>query len=213
MESVVGRDLAGVRVYTSPLAEALGARALTSGQRIVFAPGRMEFQSASGLTLLGHELAHLGTSLAFKRLPGGPPGGEAEEGAAEEQEAVIQRLVENGWPAGPEMAVRRGNGPLQATSARASVASEQVVTAYAELAVSRAASAPVRRVGVGSASVDEEEEAIPEARFSVPQAEEPRAGSSQPDVDALARRVYDILRQRLRTESDRHDMYARVGFS
>ena len=93
---MLGRSLGDVRVYSSPVASALGAEAFTTGRRIVFAPGRLDVRSSPGLALLGHELAHVGQSLVFKQLPGaGDAPIDAEERAAREQEAVVQRIVEH----------------------------------------------------------------------------------------------------------------------
>ena len=66
METLLQRDLSAVQTHESPAAEALGAEAFTSGERIVFAPGRMDFRSARGLAVVGHELTHVGQPLAFR---------------------------------------------------------------------------------------------------------------------------------------------------
>ena len=200
LEAISRRDLSGVRVYSSPLAETLGARAFTSGQRIVFAPGRLRFESAPELALLGHEVAHVGEALAFKQASG-VASDEGEE-AAERQEAVVQRVVERGWPAPLERAVRRTGQPAPEPPPRVSRARHEALApsaSGADLAVSRAQ-------GEG---IDGDSEAIPEARFSVPRAES-KASRSPVDVDALARKVYDILKSRLRAERERHGLFARA---
>jgi hypothetical protein len=62
-EARYGTDLARVRVHDSPRAHALtrelGARALTIGEQIAFAPGEYAPESPEGRALLAHELAHV----------------------------------------------------------------------------------------------------------------------------------------------------------
>jgi hypothetical protein len=202
MEAISGRDLSAVRVYSSPVAEALGARAFTSGRRIVFAPGRLRFETAPELALLGHEVAHVGEALAFKQASGAPTSGETEE-AAESQEALVQRIVERGWPAPLEMAVRRTGQPAPEPPLRVPPAGFQAPAPPSGPVVARADAAADGSSGAAAQDV------IPEARFSVP-TEEPKTGEQPVDVDALARKVYDILKGRLRAERDRHGSYARA---
>jgi hypothetical protein len=59
MESALGADFSGVRVYVGPQAERIGAIAFTIGSDIYFAPGRYHPDTAHGQQLLGHELAHV----------------------------------------------------------------------------------------------------------------------------------------------------------
>lgn len=62
-EARFGHDFGGVRVHadarSSALAESLGARAFTSGRDIVFGAGEYRPGSASGRSLLAHELTHV----------------------------------------------------------------------------------------------------------------------------------------------------------
>ena len=59
LECVLQADLSSVRVHESPGVAAAGAVALTAGNDIYFAPGFYDPCSRDGLTLLGHELAHV----------------------------------------------------------------------------------------------------------------------------------------------------------
>ena len=63
MEAGFRRHFGGVRVHTDELAaasaQALGARAYTSGSHIFFAKGRYDPGTREGLWLLAHELAHV----------------------------------------------------------------------------------------------------------------------------------------------------------
>ncbi|MHB0857707.1 MAG: eCIS core domain-containing protein [Anaerolineae bacterium] len=59
----LGHDLEGVRVHTSPEADALnrqlGARAFTTGRDIFFRQGAYQPHTSEGQELIGHELVHV----------------------------------------------------------------------------------------------------------------------------------------------------------
>lgn len=63
VEGSFGRDFGGVRVHAdaqaAEAAEAVGARAFTSGRDVVFGRGEYEPASENGLKLLAHELTHV----------------------------------------------------------------------------------------------------------------------------------------------------------
>ena len=59
MEAAFGADFSAVRVHVGPQASRIGAVAFTTGNDLYFAPGRYQPESAQGLQLLGHELAHV----------------------------------------------------------------------------------------------------------------------------------------------------------
>ncbi len=93
MESRLGADLGSVRVHTGPQADAsaraLGARAYTVGQDIVFGNGEYRPDSHAGRHLLAHELSHTiqqgnGSRAPAARTvsrPGDPDEREAEAAA------------------------------------------------------------------------------------------------------------------------------------
>ncbi|MEM9458292.1 MAG: DUF4157 domain-containing protein [Myxococcota bacterium] len=58
-ERVLGEDLSSVRVFVSNAAPRIGAVAFTMGSQIHVAPGAYDPDSAEGVELLGHELAHV----------------------------------------------------------------------------------------------------------------------------------------------------------
>jgi hypothetical protein len=72
-ETAFGQDFSQVRVHTDraaqTLAGAMGAKAVTDGEDIAFAPGRYAPESSAGRTLLAHELAHV----TQQRQGGGAP--------------------------------------------------------------------------------------------------------------------------------------------
>ncbi|MHB1295091.1 MAG: eCIS core domain-containing protein [Anaerolineae bacterium] len=59
----LGHDMEGVRVHTSPEADALshqlGARAFTTGRDVFFRQGAYEPHTSEGRELIGHELVHV----------------------------------------------------------------------------------------------------------------------------------------------------------
>jgi len=59
METSFGADFSDVRVHESPNAQAMGARAMTRGKDIYFAPGQFDPATQEGQSLLGHELSHV----------------------------------------------------------------------------------------------------------------------------------------------------------
>ncbi len=58
-ENAFGADLSAVKFYRSQAVADAGAQAVTMGEKVVFAPGMLDFSSRSGQTLLGHELSHV----------------------------------------------------------------------------------------------------------------------------------------------------------
>lgn len=216
LELTLQRSLPDVRVHTSPVAERLGAHAFTTGAQIVFAPGRLDTQSPAGLALIGHELAHVGQPLAFKQIAATHTA-DSDEHAAEQQETLVQRIIEQGWPSDTSRAFRHTTQPLPPPPGASSTLASQ------GLALSRSAlpqagafldALPMsngadRAPPVAMARAHD----ISEPAGHVPAAEgaqHPTAAvTSGHDVEALARQVYAILKTRLRAERDRHHLYNR----
>ncbi len=59
MEASFGADFSNVKVYESQTVADAGARAMTMGSHVMFAPGQLDFASTGGQSLLGHELSHV----------------------------------------------------------------------------------------------------------------------------------------------------------
>ncbi len=216
METLLGRDLSAVRLYTAPAAAALGAEALTSGERIVFAPGRLDVRSRPGLALIGHELAHIGQPLAFKQSPdAGPAVVDREESEAQRQEAIIWRIAEEGWPARPRMEVRR---TLQAPAPTAVGQVADLETAAGRKAATGPGGLRFERVTLGPGPAQPVIQRAradgrgPTGQFSESATAPAAVGADPPgtpDLNALAQQVYSLLKARLRAERDRHQLYPR----
>lgn len=59
MEGSFGMSLSDVSLFESSMVSQNGAEAVASGNKIAFAPGKLDPYSSSGQELLGHELSHV----------------------------------------------------------------------------------------------------------------------------------------------------------
>jgi hypothetical protein len=204
LEAILGRGFEGVRIHRSAVASTLGARAFTSGQQIVFAPGADAPTSAPGFTLLAHEAAHLGQTLGFKLAAGADAASVGpEERAAERQERLVQRIVERGWQAGATMEVLHNapsigpSAPVEAPRVEAAIGAG---IGSGALNLQRQSPEEIASQSTGTAG-------LPTGSLTAkPPAGPPAAGAAPtaPNLDRLARQVYDILKAQLRAERDRH---------
>jgi hypothetical protein len=94
----MGTDLSGVRVHTSPEANALnrelGAKAFTTGQDVFFREGAYEPHSTAGQELIAHELTHVvqqgsGAVSGGTRMMVNAPGDAYEHEADATAKAVV----------------------------------------------------------------------------------------------------------------------------
>jgi hypothetical protein len=69
LENILSADLSNVRLHVGAQAERLNAAAFTLGSDIHFAPGFCRFDTREGLSLLGHELAHVLQQRSGRLLP------------------------------------------------------------------------------------------------------------------------------------------------
>lgn len=96
-ESRFGQDFSNVRIHAgtdgAAFADTMGAKAVTSGEDIAFAPGRYSPGTAAGRELLAHELAHV----AQQR-----EGGSAGPGATESAAHGAARTVAQGGSVAPQ---------------------------------------------------------------------------------------------------------------
>jgi hypothetical protein len=215
METLLGRELSSVQLYSSPAAQALGAAAFTTGERIVFAPGRKDLTSREGLTLLGHELAHLGQTLGFRPLAETSSWTwDMEEHTARQQEQAIERHFEQVWPPA-QMEFRREvqvpSNTAQTSGGAASPAMAQWPEVNTAQEVNRV---PATQASLGEPPVAENEPGgAAGGEIGRPvEATTPGTGSGTPapaNLEALARQVYVILKKELRAERDRHQLYDR----
>jgi hypothetical protein len=117
-----GRDLAEVRVHTSPLASEsahqLDARAFTVGQHIHFAAGQYDPASTGGRQLLAHELAHTAQqqgspSQSSAGLEVSQPGDALEIEADRVTQAVSSGNPAQPFGVGTQRVARQGTGAAE----------------------------------------------------------------------------------------------------
>jgi hypothetical protein len=104
MGQSMGHDFGGVRVHTSPEADALSrqlhARAFTTGQDIFFREGTYNPASSDGQKLIAHELTHVvqqsggGTGASLGRMTVHGPNDSFEQEADSVADKAVQRLAE-----------------------------------------------------------------------------------------------------------------------
>jgi hypothetical protein len=203
-ETHLSRELGEVRLHVSPLAQRLHAEAFTSGRQIVFAPGKFQPNEPAGLALLGHELSHLGQPLAFKTEGSlGAPADDQPEQEARRQEERILRITSQGWPNQPERAyqhpaARPGLPPAVQRSIQINEVQSEVTQPPAG--------------GQAQAQGQGGEGRAPAGQTTSPGgsgAGGAQSGAPLTDLNALARQVYSILKDRLRAERSRHELYGR----
>jgi hypothetical protein len=211
MQTILGRNLSEVRLHTSPLVQTLRAEAFTSGSHVVFAPGHLDISTGKGLAMLGHELTHIGQPLAFKQESSASPVFEdSQERAARQQEESIQSIVEHGWPkthalelqhparpGGPSMPSIHATSPfIQRLPDENTGSDQQIGSSSDSTATGSAGESSAQAAGSSSSSGSAAGAAGGGA-----------TGAPNANVDALARQVYGILKNRLRAERDRRELY------
>ena len=214
MQARLGRNLSEVRLHTSPLVQTLRAEAFTSGSHVVFAPGRLDISTGKGLALLGHELTHIGQPLAFKQESSASPVFEdSQERAARHQEESIQNIVEHGWPKTHAMELQhpaRPGGPslpsVSATSPFIQRLPDENTGSDQQMgspATGSAGESSGQTAGSASPASGQAGSSVSTSPGGSP------AGAPAPNanVDALARQIYGILKNRLRSERDRRELY------
>ena len=208
METQTGRDLSDVRVHSSPLAQTMRAEAFTTGKHVVFAPGRLDLTTSKGFALLGHELTHIGQALAFKQESGASQVYEdSGEREARHQEGQIQRIVEQGWTKSNQMELqhtfRSTAGPAASTNSLAiqRLADDNIGLSQQEQPAG--GPAPANPANATSAQAAQSSSQPGSGPASGPAG----APAANANVETLARQVYAILKNRLRAERDRHQLY------
>ena len=88
MENAFGADLSAVRLYESQTVADAGAKAVTQGSNIAFAPGMLDFSSYGGQALLGHELSHVVSQQRGEVAGGGFLNDHALEARADREGAM-----------------------------------------------------------------------------------------------------------------------------
>ncbi len=88
MENAFGADLSAVKLYESESVGKAGAKAITQGTNISFAPGLLDFSSYGGQALLGHELSHVISQARGEARASGLPENASLEARADREGAM-----------------------------------------------------------------------------------------------------------------------------
>ncbi|HUQ01957.1 MAG TPA: DUF4157 domain-containing protein [Kofleriaceae bacterium] len=80
MGALLGHDVSNVTVHQDGKADAMGTRAFAQGDALHFAAGAYQPESPAGLSLIGHELAHVAQQREGRVAPTGVAGGGATGG-------------------------------------------------------------------------------------------------------------------------------------
>jgi|GEM_PF-3111074 len=116
MENAFGADLSAVKLYESKAVADAGAKAISQGSRIAFAPGMLDFTSFGGQSLLGHEISHVVSQARGEVTGGGFLNDHALEARADREGAMAARGEQVAMPSAAMSAVSAAGaaGPMQA---------------------------------------------------------------------------------------------------
>ena len=116
MEDAFGADLSAVKLYESQSVADAGAKAMTQGANIAFAPGMLDFTSFGGQSLLGHEISHVVSQARGEVTGGGFLNDHALEARADREGAMAAAGQTVAMPTAAMSTVSAANaaGPMQA---------------------------------------------------------------------------------------------------
>ena len=134
MEETLGADFSRVRLYESPLVAELGAEAAASGDRVAFAPGKLDMKGSAGLELLGHELSHVASQARGEVVGSGFLRDPALERKADEDGARAMRAFDavSGGEIAPLSAGPAPASPAGPVQAKKKTAGERLMEGYNE---------------------------------------------------------------------------------
>ena len=113
MEGAFGMDLSAVKLYENRAVGDAGAEAVAQGNKIAFAPGKLDFSSTLGQALLGHEISHVASQAR----------GEVKGSGFLNDSALEARADREGMMAAHGESVSAGYGGASAPLSNASAAS------------------------------------------------------------------------------------------
>lgn len=120
MEGAFGADFSDVRIHIGPEASAIGAIAFTWGSNIHFAQGQYNPHTPEGLSLLGHELAHVVQQRAGRvSNPFGSGVAVVQDHALEAEADRLGRKAAAYRPAGEPSVINRKASPAATYALRA----------------------------------------------------------------------------------------------
>ena len=178
MENAFGADLSAVKLYESQAVADAGAKAVTRGSSIAFAPGMLDFSSYGGQALLGHEMSHVVSQARGEVAGGGFVNDSALEARADREGAMAAAGQQVAMPtaslssvsaapaAGPMQAKKDPKKQAAAQQAAAPASTSKAVSGLSGLAGGGAKTATDAAKGLNQPvedDPDEEHEAIDNA--------------------------------------------------
>jgi hypothetical protein len=210
MERFLGRDFGDVRTHSGSAAAgmtmALGAEAFTVGRDVFFGRGREQFDTPSGMALLGHELTHVAQGRSFRRL--GATGilqAQAEEREASRSELVLRQALGARREESPSAIGRSmGQAGLPLGEGVARERAPQVKAPSVETLPSLRSTVPsmeLARAPLARATSEQSPSGDP-TQAAADESQAPEEQRREVDVEALAQRVYDLIVRRLTVERE-----------
>ncbi len=137
MENAFGADLSAVKLYESEAVADAGAKAVTRGSDIAFAPGLLDFSSFGGQSLLGHELSHVVSQARGEVTGGGFLNDHALEARADREGAMAAAGQQIAMPTAAVSTVSAASaaGPMQAKKDEEQVPTEKALQAQAQIGI------------------------------------------------------------------------------
>ncbi|MBQ6517835.1 MAG: DUF4157 domain-containing protein [Anaerolineaceae bacterium] len=136
MEESFGMDLSVVKLYENRAVGDAGAEAVAQGNKIAFAPGKLDFSSTKGQALLGHEISHV-TSQARGEVKGSDLVNDSALEARADREGLMAARGESVTPCHGGAAAALSNasaasaaGPMQAKSGKKKKISDRARADY-----------------------------------------------------------------------------------
>ncbi|HEX2914632.1 MAG TPA: DUF4157 domain-containing protein [Chloroflexia bacterium] len=217
MGNVFARNFENVRVHTdersAEYASKMGAEAFTVGSNIFFAPGRYQPHQTEGQALIGHELTHVIQQASLPSLGGGRIPETSSEGQALEHEAIhnerlLMRHLENTQPENQlKPAIETGIARLSDESLQRQTGGV-VERSHEPLNSVHLQPAPPTRSEPASFGTTVQRVIDSPSGGDLPAPPQPFVQdegnpNQQPDIQAIAREVYKLLKQQLLIERER----------
>jgi hypothetical protein len=198
-------DTPHVRIHSDAsanlIATKLNAEALTIGQDVFFASGKLDLSSPRGVALLGHELTHVRQQASSPDIGGM---GMVQRKALEDEALANERTILSSFSAEPQSSISPRSGTsLIARKAENPANGSMELTHINVPQIHRTVLQKVPDVLMAETGRDteaSEPSELPESAFTEP---------SIPDLDInrIAEQVYDIIEMRLRKEKERRGYF------
>ncbi len=221
MGAIFGTNFEHVRVHTDTAAadytRQMGAEAFTTGPNIFFGPGRYQPETPAGQALIGHELTHVVQqanlpSLGQGRIPETSSAGQTlEREALHTEQLLLRHLESSSLKTAASEPVRQNLADFRTSSIGGTIERSLNFTPVtpSHLQPSQNGPAPsVQRSGEGENSSQVARVITIDEMVSHPQGHnetgQNQDNQPQPNVEAIAREVFRMLKQQMLIERERN---------